>query len=100
VDQACRTNSCRGVSAFVLTSVVMFWLPFLEPLTGRWYLTSVTDYEYIDTFYPYADALKKLSPAEERGLFEEIENELKQKPNGELFRLKAFEDILTRSKQG
>lgn len=61
-------------SAFVLTSAVMFWLPFLEPLTGRWHTISATPhYEYIDTFSPYADALKKQSPAEERSLLDEIE---------------------------
>lgn len=83
-------------SAFVLTSAVMFWLPFLETSTGYWIPISATPvYDIIDTAYPSTAALNKLSPSEERLLLETISDELKRKQNAELYQIKAHEDFCT-----
>jgi hypothetical protein len=86
-------------SAFVLVSAVMFWLPYFQRAIGYdvydYYDTatpsyvSAIDYGYTD----YSAELKKLSPADERPLLDAISGDLKQKPNAELFQLKAYEDV-------
>jgi hypothetical protein len=96
--------------AFVLTSTVLYWLPYLREKTG-WYDTgsgyvppySSTYYPpYTSTYYPPFDAgftdyslrdLKKLTPAAEREVLDQISSELKQKSNAELFQMRAFTDV-------
>jgi hypothetical protein len=82
-------------SAFVLTSAAMFWFLILAPSKGGWITDSITTYyDYGGGGYsPDTDALKKLSPSEERERLEYIAEELKQKPNVELFQMKAYDDV-------
>jgi hypothetical protein len=80
--------------AFILTSAVMFWLPFLQRTTGWYYDTSFDFYpDVYGDYSPDTEALRKLSPLEERQLLDEISGELKQKSNSELYQLKPFEDL-------
>jgi hypothetical protein len=87
------------LSAFVVTSAIMFWIQFLGFKTG-WYDTydgyfspdspnSGREYGYIGS----TTQLKKLSPADERPLLDAITGDLKQKSSAELFQLKAYEDV-------
>ena len=84
------------VTAFVLTSALMFWLQVIRspdsfdfyPYTGGdWSSHGFGDY------YPATEALKTLSPIQERQLLEVISDELKRKPSDELYKMKAFEDV-------
>ena len=85
--------------AFILTSAAMFWLPYLERLIGNRYDTGWITTGYYDTYSPdyggvYAERdLKKLSPADEREVLDEISIELKEKTNAELYQMRAFEDV-------
>jgi hypothetical protein len=83
------------LSAFVIVSAIMFWIPFFGVKTG-WYDVGSSYTESISYDYSYDGStvqLKKLSPADERPLLNAISNDLKQKPNAELFQLKAYEDV-------
>ena len=98
------------VQAFVLTSTVLYWLPYLQRKTG-WYDTgseyvppySSTYYpSYSSTYYPPFEAgytdyslrdLKKLTPVAERQVLDQISSELKEKSNAELFQMRAFTDV-------
>jgi hypothetical protein len=90
-------------AAFALTSAVMFWLPIIEHSTGRWVADSgrwVTDLvtPYYDYGYDYTvldQALKDLSPIEERQRLGDIVSELKARWNAELLQMKAFDDVCT-----
>jgi hypothetical protein len=85
------------ISAFVVTSAVMFWLQHFEYHTGYYvkdYVDSYFgDYASAPGYTDYSTQLKTLSPAEERPLLDAISGDLKQKPTAELFQLKAYEDV-------
>lgn len=74
-------------SAFVLTSAVMFWLPFLDRSMNGFYP------EFIDSWSEPVQQLKDLSPAEERSLLDAISTELNKKSTAQLLQMKAFDDI-------
>lgn len=84
--------------AFVLTSAVMFWLPVLKHVgSGGGFDVTDTSWEPGDCCSygrsNTAEALKKLSPIEERQTLEDISNELRQKSSTELFKMKAYDDV-------
>jgi hypothetical protein len=92
--------------AVVLTSAAMYWIQYLH--IRIYDATYIPDYsttytpDYFSTYTPdystpIADALKRLSPADERAFLERIEVELKEKPVAELYRLKAFDDDLCKN---
>jgi hypothetical protein len=83
------------LSAFVIVSAIMFWIPFFGIKTG-WYDVGSGYTESISYDYSYdgsSTELKKLSPADERPLLDAISGDLKQKSNAELFQLKAYDDV-------
>jgi hypothetical protein len=86
--------SAAVIVAFVLTSAGMFWVDLLLPDdSGVWVTDSITP-EYIDTYTPSSDAIKKDATVEERGKLDVMHEELRGKDDSTLLKFKAFEDAI------
>jgi hypothetical protein len=97
------------VLAFLLTSTTLYWLAIFAPQTGWHYVgstyipgyssTYIPGYSstyihgYENTFTPNANALRTLSPADERLLLDDIYAELKQESVARLYQMRAFNDV-------
>jgi len=89
---ALRFVAALGI-VFVLASTMVLWLPFLGIHLNFRSLGYIETHDPGYTEYAYTyEALRNLSPREERLVLDEIAGELKQKANAELYLMKAYDD--------